>query len=170
MGIGDVFYTRVGETLPGFRVPLIFLRAQRFCGPSGSPSRVRGTQRRGAARGGGPTFPQHPVRDAGQHPHGCWRRGVLRRAGVPGRPGPPLENPRGGPFWAGSMLGCAQRLRGRWGGGGWAPVKGPARHGKKGPALSLARPARLTNSTAANDILERLFRAQVTPNPRKTLQ
>ena len=80
--------------------PLIFLRARKFCGPYGSPSRVRGAQRCGAASGGGPAFPQHPVWGAGQHPHGRWRRGVLRRALDRGRPGPTWKIPALDPFLA----------------------------------------------------------------------
>ena len=60
---------------------------------------MRGARRCGAARGGGPAFPQHPVHGAGQHPHGRWRRGAPRRARVRGQPGRPWKNPAGGPFW-----------------------------------------------------------------------
>ncbi len=134
--------------------------------------------RRGAARRAAVAlpFPSTQCVVPGSTPTGAGRGVCCAVRGFQGPPRPPWEIPAGARFGrgrhpgAGGMLSGGQRLRSRRGGGDWAPVKGPARHGKKGPALSLARPARLTNSTAANDILERLFRAQVTPNPRKTLQ
>ncbi len=151
-------FTRVGETLPGSRVPLIFLRAQRFCGPSGSPSRVRGTQRRRAARGDGPTFPQHPVRGAGQHPHGRSRRGVLRRAGVAGRPGPPLENPRRGPFWAEPALRGGRGQIGHMGEG--RPAAAPC-----GPGLQM--PPQLPPTGAASAPADRYSDSAAAANPTR---